>query len=189
MAMLLFQVMVLDVILLCGVIYRYHLSTFYTDKEIGVAYSYVSAGTALSQVHSAYNMRTLTAVQLPRQHWTDSGTPMRSPCTARSRMYHCTARIVCSRDTPLAYPLSTTPCYMINCHCRIVCSQELRPGDDGYTANGFCCDEHMFGRVWTGDWSAFGRWSTSTGWLAWLSWLAVAFHCGGHTHDLDGFVY
>ena len=68
MAMLLFQVMVLDVILLCGVIYRYHLSTFYTDKEIGVAYSYVSAGTALSQVHSAYNMRTLTAVQLPRQH-------------------------------------------------------------------------------------------------------------------------
>ena len=28
----------------------YHLSTFYTDKEIGVAYSYVSAGTALSQV-------------------------------------------------------------------------------------------------------------------------------------------
>ena len=29
---------------------RYHLSTFYTDKEIGVAYSYVSAGTALSQV-------------------------------------------------------------------------------------------------------------------------------------------
>lgn len=127
--MLLFQVMVLDVILLCGVIYRYHLSTFYTDKEIGVAYSYVSAGTALSQVHSAYNMRTLTAVQLPRQHWTDSGTPMRSPCTARSRMYHCTARIVCSRDTPLAYPLSTTPCYMINCHCSIVCSQELRLGD------------------------------------------------------------
>ena len=29
---------------------RYHLSTFYIDKEIGVAYSYVSAGTALSQV-------------------------------------------------------------------------------------------------------------------------------------------
>ena len=28
----------------------YHLSTFYTEKEIGVAYSYVSAGTALSQV-------------------------------------------------------------------------------------------------------------------------------------------
>lgn len=32
---------------------RYHLSTFYTDKEIGVAYSYVSAGTALSQVYSS----------------------------------------------------------------------------------------------------------------------------------------
>ncbi|KAL0050402.1 hypothetical protein WJX82_010597 [Trebouxia sp. C0006] len=31
----------------------YHLSTFYTDKEIGVAYSYVSAGTALSQVIGA----------------------------------------------------------------------------------------------------------------------------------------
>ncbi len=53
--------------------YRYHLSTFYTDKEIGVAYSYVSAGTALSQVHNANNMHTSTAVQSPRQHSTDSG--------------------------------------------------------------------------------------------------------------------
>ena len=31
----------------CG---RYHLSLFYTEKEIGMAYSWITAGTALSQV-------------------------------------------------------------------------------------------------------------------------------------------
>ena len=29
---------------------RYHLSLFYTEKEIGMAYSWITAGTALSQV-------------------------------------------------------------------------------------------------------------------------------------------
>lgn len=37
-----------------------------------MAYSYVSAGTALSQVHDANNMHASTAVQPPRQHSTDT---------------------------------------------------------------------------------------------------------------------
>ena len=36
-----------EVALGCG---RYHLSLFYTEKEIGMAYSWITAGTALSQV-------------------------------------------------------------------------------------------------------------------------------------------
>ena len=71
-ALQLFRVMVLNIFEYVVGIYRYHLSTFYTDKEIGVAYSYVSAGTALSQVHEANNVHASTAVQLPRQHSTDT---------------------------------------------------------------------------------------------------------------------
>lgn len=43
----------------------YYLSTFYSEKDIGMAYSWVITGTALSQVH--------TCLQQINNNFTNSG--------------------------------------------------------------------------------------------------------------------